>query len=319
MKWDQIILKTGAVSIAAAMLLRLGAGPVGEQLGRWVGSPAMASVLLFLGSGRVPLLDPPSETLPPEGTVPSPETVGPEEQSLPVFSAVDTPQLHTTCSYTVDLEPMLYEPLPWDLTIPEPTVLILHTHTTESYAGEAGYRSMESEDNMIAVGDVLARELTEEGICVIHDRTIHDYPSYNGSYALSRKTVQGYLEAYPTIQLVLDIHRDAVEDNSGNQLPVTAQPGVAQLMLVVGTDAGGYDHPLWKQNLAVAVKLHARLEQLCPGICRPISLRASRFNQDLNPGMLIVEVGSAGNTREEALAAAKFLARGIADLRYGSE
>ena len=316
MKWDRIIMKTGAWTIAVAILLRLGTGPVGADAVRWMESPAMGAVLLFLGTGKLPQLSVPED---PEPTADTSETgvSEPEEvPTLPAFSEV--PPLQATCSYTVDLEPMLRSPLAWNLTIPEPTVLIFHTHTTESYSGTEGYRSMDEQENMVAVGDVLAKELTAAGICVIHDRTIHDYPSYNGSYTQSRKTVQEYLEMYPTIQLVLDIHRDAVEDKNGNQLPMTAQPGVAQLMLVVGTDAGGFSHPLWEQNLTAAVKLHARLEQLLPGICRPISLRASRFNQDLSPGMLIVEVGAAGNTREEALAAARVLAQGIVDLRYGS-
>lgn len=318
MKWDRMILKTGALAIVSAIVLRLAAGPVGAEVARWMGSPAMGAVLLFLGTGRLPVLKVPEPT---EAVTESPTTsiVSPtEERTLPVFSASDVPALHNTSSYTVDLEPMLYEMLGWDLTIPEPTVLILHTHTTESYADVEDYRSMEQQENMVAIGEVIAQELTQAGICVIHDRTIHDYPSYNGSYTQSRKTAEQYLEEYPTIQVVLDIHRDAIEDKNGNQLSMTAQSGAAQLMLVVGTDAGGYYHPNWRENLSAAVKLYARLEQLSPGICRPVSLRASRFNQDLCPGMLIVEIGAAGNTMEQAIAGAKILAQGIIDLRYGS-
>ena len=93
---------------------------------------------------------------------------------------------------------------------------------------------------------------------------------------------------------------------------------IAQLMLVVGTDAGGLDHPNWENNMALAVRLQTMLERLCPGICRPFSFRTQRFNQDLSSGALIVEIGAAGNTREEALRATEYLAQAIIALSYGS-
>jgi len=121
--------------------------------------------------------------------------------------------------------------------------------------------------------------------------------------------------------MVLDIHRDAAEDGSGEQINYTVQTDKgesAKLMLVVGTDAGGLEHPLWQENMALAVKLHAQLQKANPDICRPISFRASRFNQDLSPGALLVEVGAAGNTRQQALVAAEILAEEILGLAKGS-
>ena len=120
---------------------------------------------------------------------------------------------------------------------------------------------------------------------------------------------------------MLDIHRDSVTDKNGKQVRLTADINgkkSAQLMLVVGTDANGLKHPDWPDNMALAVKLHAQLEKSVPGICRPISFRKQRFNQDLSPGALIVEVGAAGNSRQEALLAAEQLARAILALAKGT-
>ena len=129
------------------------------------------------------------------------------------------------------------------------------------------------------------------------------------------------MEKYPTIRLVLDLHRDAIADSGGKQLGYTvAVDGekVARMMLVVGTDASGKNHPNWEENMAMAVKLHAQLEKTAPGVCRPISFRRQRFNQDLSTGAVIVEVGAAGNTRQEALLAAEVLADGIVAIAHGT-
>ena len=148
---------------------------------------------------------------------------------------------------------------------------------------------------------------------MIHDRALHDYPSYNGSYSDARKSIRKYLAEYPTIRLVLDLHRDAADTPSG-QLRTLASTGAgdcAQLMLVMGSSASGLKHPDWEQNLSLALKLQAVLERNDPGITRSTVLRAQRFNQDLSPGCLLVEVGAAGNTHAEALRAADALAEGI--------
>ena len=205
-------------------------------------------------------------------------------------------------------------------------MLILHTHGTESYektedyTESSAFRTRDGDYNVVSVGEALAQALEAGGIKVVHDKTLYDYPSYNSSYSNARKGIKKALEENPSISMVLDLHRDAVEKN-GEQMRfvVDREDGtVARMMLVVGTDAGGLKHPDWPENMSLAVKLHARLEQLCPGICRPISFRKQRFNQDLSPGALIVEVGSTGTTRQEALAAAELLAEAVLDLAKGT-
>lgn len=227
-----------------------------------------------------------------------------------------------------DLAKLLAAPLSWSLPGSQPTVLILHTHATESYTrnGEpytesSPYRSLAEDYNMLSIGDRLAQILEHGGVHVIHDRTLHDYPSYTGAYTHARKSLQGLLETYPHVQLVLDLHRDAAEDGS-SQLRTQAEvdgQAAAQLMFVLGCGNDGLAHPEWQRNLAVALKLQVLLQQANPGICRPISLRPQRFNQDLNPGTLLVEVGAAGNSHQEALLAVEALGRAILRMKYGAE
>ena len=239
----------------------------------------------------------------------------------------DLIQMDYDCALRPDLGALLEQPLDWSLQGKLPTVLILHTHTTESYtkAGEtyaetAGFRTLDERYNMLCVGEAVAGILEENGIGVIHDRQVHDYPSYNGSYIHARSSTEELLERYPSVELVLDLHRDALEKN-GKQIPVTAQKDgevLAQLMFVVGTDISRQSHRHWEENLSLALKLQLLLERQCPGIMRPVNLREQRFNQDLHPHALLVEVGTAGNTRAEALAAARQLAVAVVMLQNGT-
>ena len=183
------------------------------------------------------------------------------------------------------------------------------------------YKVINNTYNMVSVGTYVAQLLEAAGISVIHDTALHDQPSYNDAYSNSRTSVQAYLEQYPSIRLVLDLHRDAIEDANGNQVAQTVFAGdqtYASLMLVVGSNYSGLNHPKWQENFALALKLQTQLEGIIPGICRKINLRSQRFNQDLSTGALLVEVGTSGNSRQEALRSAKVLAEAIISLAYGS-
>ena len=221
------------------------------------------------------------------------------------------------------------ESLRWDLDSGAPTVLILHTHGSESYTKTAGqnyaecgsFRTREADYNMVAVGEALAQKLEEAGIHVIHDRTLHDDPSYNAAYSSARASVKKYLDQYPSIQLVLDLHRDAATYADGSQFATSVTVDgekIAQLMLVMGTDTSGLHYPNWQENLSVALKVLAQLETEAPGITRTTTLRTSRYNQDLHSAMLLVEVGSAGNTLSQAKAAVEILAEAIIALKDGA-
>ena len=202
----------------------------------------------------------------------------------------------------------------------QPQVLIMHTHGTEAYAmdGKDVYkesdpaRTTDTNYNIIRVGDEVTRIFTEMGLQVIHDRNFYDYPAYDGCYERSRAAVEKYLAEYPSIKIVLDIHRDALVGADGTiYKAVTEIDGVktAQVLLLVGSDDSGLSYPKWKENLTLAVKIQERMNSLWPDLARPISLRSNRFNQQLTTGSILVEVGTHGNTLQEALAGARLFAR----------
>ncbi len=289
-------------------------------------SPESVPLLLFAETGRhiVQAADP----APTQATAPTqpPATTAPQRpeisQTVPVFGEADLSyiQVDYASTYRPDLAALMKKPLSWKLKGDEPTVLIVHTHATESFAGTKGYRTTDERKNMLSIGDEVARLLEAGGIRVIHDRTLHDHPNYDGAYSSARKSIQAYLKENPSICLVLDLHRDAAAGDAG-QLVTSATMGgqkSAQLMLVVGTDESGLKHPDWQENMALALQLTALLEQGNPGLCRPVYLRKQRFNMDLCAGSLLVEVGAAGNTHAEAILAAHALAQGILELAGGA-
>lgn len=320
------VLTVGTAVIALAVAIRLLSAGFFSPAAELLCKPDVISLFMYMETGRVVRFPGNPVTAPeeiPETTQPSTESPSLPEEAVVTFSAqdLDFVKVQYHCSYRPDLKQLLTKPLQWNLKDKEPAVLILHTHATESYTGEdidysGYYRSLNEQQNMLAIGDAIARELEAGGIHVLHDKTLHDYPNYNGAYDNSRATIKKYLEEYPTIRMVLDIHRDASASTAG-QFATSATVGgekSAQLMVVVGTKRAG-----WEENLALGLKLTALLEQENPGLCRPIDLRTERFNIDLSPGTLLVEVGSAGNTRQEAITAAKALAQGILQLAGGSQ
>lgn len=225
-------------------------------------------------------------------------------------------------SYTFDTGTLLSAGYPIEPADSGPAVLIIHTHATESYAREGAQtvtetRSSDPEENMIAVGRVLCEALEENGVEALHCTEMHDAQSYNEAYSLSAKSVKEYLEKYPTLKYIIDVHRDAITVGEGDMAkPVAEKDGtaLAQLMLVVGTDEGGADHPGWKTNLCVAVRTQKALTEYHHTLARPINLRSASFNQQLSPGFLLLEVGSCANTLSEAKASAEVFGEVFASL-----
>ena len=191
-------------------------------------------------------------------------------------------------------------------------VLIYHTHTSESYTGVENYsdvyRTEDSNSNVVKVGESLKEELNNYGFYVRHDKTTHDYPSYNGAYKASLKTVQNILEN-ENYDIILDVHRDALASNS-NYRPTAEINGesVAKLMFVVGTNTAGLKHDDWIQNLKFAIAVQQRAEEMYPGLFRDLHLSTSRYNQHTSNKSVILEVGATGNTIDEACLAMKYLA-----------
>ena len=323
MKQQSRARRVGITAIMCALVLRLWNEGYGEKLLNLLTSPQAAAFYIYLETGRdvrfspsLPAFSPDFMESPPAATLP------PTEPTLPSFSDADGLELYYASTEDPDIPALLAQPLRWNLRGEEPTVLIVHTHTTESYTRvdepyteSAAWRTADEDYNMVAIGEIVKGILEDNGIPVIHDRELHDYPSYNGSYTRTRRVIQDYVNQYPSIQLILDLHRDAAGEGS-NQMRTSATvdgESSAQLMLVMGTNYDSYP-----ENLSLALKLHAQLEQQCPGITRPLQLRAARFNQDLCPGSLLVEVGAAGNTHPEARRAAEQLAEAIVALAEGT-
>ena len=221
----------------------------------------------------------------------------------------------------LDVAALAQAQLTLDLPEEGPQVLIVHTHGSEAYTpdGTDTYvatgecRTTDTEKSVVRVGDEIAKVLTEMGLTVVHDTGLYDYPEYNGAYDRSLAAVEDWLAQYPTIQVVLDVHRDALIGSDGTVYkPITTINGekCAQVMLVMGSNAL-YDHPGWLENLALAVQVQKEMNTLWPTLARPIGLRENRYNQQTAPGAMLVEVGSHGNTLQEALAAARMFARAL--------
>lgn len=272
-------------------------------------------------------------------TVPVEETPldapGAPDNGVPARTLVPTdPTGYTVCSRSYIsnstdhqlLVQELQQPFSAVLTGEGPQVLILHTHGSESYTPadaegivwSGDHRTTDARYNVVRVGDEIASVLGDAGIPVLHDRTLYDYPSYTGAYDRSLAAIQSYLAQYPSIHFILDVHRDAIEDGQGNQYKVvSAVEGVgtaAQMTLVVGSDGSGLTHPDWMENLRLAVALQENILTDYPTLMRPILLRNSRYNQHATTGSLLVEVGAAGNSPEEALLAGRLFAERMAEI-----
>lgn len=314
--------RMGIAAILCALLLRLSATDIPQKIVSFLTKPNITAFLIYLETGRDVRFSPSMEVFSPK-FVESPPPAIPKvtEPPLPSYSAAEAIELYYGCKVTPDVEHLLETPLQWDLTGDNPTVLILHTHSTESYtrtdepyAETSRWRTLDENYNMLAIGRRVSQLLCDAGIGVVQDRSLHDYPSYNGSYVHARSSIQAYLEEYPSIQLILDLHRDASggTDQMRTMAQVAGQPS-AQLMVVLGTN-----HKAYEENLSLGLKLHAQLQQQAEGIMRPLQLRAQRFNQDLCPGALLIEVGAAGNTHAEAMTAAEQLAKAVIALSKGT-
>ena len=331
--------------LAVALLSReLGVPPGGERaLTGWAGLLTGHSALLRAGEGAVlelraarrqgedspdtapepadgedeelPQLQPPSQE---EGIV---EMTGRGKQGSQYLSQGGVYVYNRT---KLELDQSLLEQGAVDVALGEgPQILIVHTHGSESYSMADGdlyeqsdpYRTTDCAHNVVRVGEEMATVFRAHGFQVVHDPTLFDYPAYNGAYDRSGAAVRQWLEQYPTIQVVLDVHRDALVGSQGEvykMVSTEAGEKVAQVMMVLGTDGGGAEHPRWRDNLAFALLLQKNLVRGYASLVRPTVLRNSRYNQHLLPGSILVEVGGHGNTLSEAIAGARLWADNVA-------
>lgn len=203
-----------------------------------------------------------------------------------------------------------------------PEVLIMHTHATESYQEdgrswfdrEYSFRTTDCEKNMVRVGDEIEKQLKSAGIGVIHDKTLHDYPSYNGSYERSAETVKRILAENPAIKVVLDVHRDAIQPDSDTVIaPVCEINGekAAQIMIISGCDDGSMNMPNYLENLKFSGALQRELCEINEDLARPVLFDYRKYNQDLTTGSILVEVGGHGNSLDEAVYSGRLLGEAL--------
>lgn len=329
---------------ASLMASQLGELPGARQgLTGWGRLLLRASPLLAAGEGPVLALGEPG-TEPEGGTSGAPDPSGDEDEEQPDLQPIPggegivemTGQGKQGSHYLQDgkvyvynrtdleLDASLLQEGTTDVSLGEgPQILIVHTHGSEAYSMTDGdlyeesdpYRTTDCTHNVVRVGEEMATVFRAYGFQVIHDTTLCDYPSYNGAYDRSKTLVEQWLERYPTIKVVFDVHRDALVGSDGEVYKlVSTEAGqkVAQVMMVLGTDAGGAAHPRWRDNMAFALHLQKNLVKGYASLVRPTVLRKSRYNQQLSPGSILVEVGGHGNSLTEAVAGARLWADNVA-------
>lgn len=208
----------------------------------------------------------------------------------------------------------------------EPQVLIMHTHTTESFLEESRdfytasdkSRTTDETKNMVALGNIVTQKLNEAGINTLHDKTTHDYPSYNESYKRASKTILSYLKKYPSIKIVIDMHRDAITPSANEKVKLTTEIGgkkAAQIMLVMGSQSGSVTNfPNWQENLKLALKLQEKLESKYPSLARSLSLMSRNYNESLSTGSMLIEIGTDANSLEEVSYSATLLGNALSEL-----
>lgn len=204
-----------------------------------------------------------------------------------------------------------------NIEIKRDNVIIYHTHSCESYTASEKYsykptgnfRTTDRNYSVVRVGRELKSQLNSYGFNVIHSETLHDYPSYSGSYDNSLKTVTKLLEENKDTDVVIDLHRDAIGDSSYAPTVKIGEEYAAQLMFVIGGNGSKIKHEEWEQNLKFAIKVQEKANELYPGLFKPIILRNSGYNQQVAKGATIIEVGATGNTLDQTLVSMKYLAK----------
>ncbi|MGE4548641.1 MAG: stage II sporulation protein P [Intestinibacillus sp.] len=251
-----------------------------------------------------------------------------EEMTIPSGASGSTVKINNATALTYDVADMLAHPETIRLNNDGPQVMIIHTHSTEAYtqSGTDTYkpseasesaRTLDKKQSVIRVGDEMAKVLESRGISVVHCRDVFDNPAYSGAYDRSLEAINAQLKKTPSIQVIIDVHRDSIIKDDGTEYKTVCEidgKKMAQVMLVVGTNAGGLKHDNWRQNLNFAVNLQKRITGAYPTLMRPVNLRKQRFNQSArSPGSMLLEVGSSGNTLAEAIDAGKLFANCLAD------
>lgn len=193
-----------------------------------------------------------------------------------------------------------------DKSIKGPQILLYHTHSQETFANsEAG----KEEDSIVGAGEILADYLRSYGFEVYHHKGKYDVENRDYAYSNSLPEIQKILQDNPGIQVVIDLHRDAVAETTRLVTEIQGK-NVAKVMFFNGLgrtkDMGEISYlknPYLKENLAFSFQMKLACDEYYPGFARNIYLRAYRYNMHLCPKTLLVELGAQTNTKEEIIGA----------------
>lgn len=207
-----------------------------------------------------------------------------------------------------------------------PQVLILHTHATESfllasrdyYTDKDVTRTTETDKNMVALGEIIAKKLNASGVNTLHDKTLHDHPSYNEAYSRAAKTINSYKAKHKDLKIVMDIHRDAISSGDTDKIKLTKKINgkpAAQVMLVMGSQSGTVKNfPKYKENLKLALRIQQKIETMYPGLARSVLLMPRNYNESLTTGSVLIEIGTDSNSLEEAKYSAELVGNALCEL-----
>ncbi len=205
-----------------------------------------------------------------------------------------------------------------------PVVLIYHTHAEEAYrqtrgyayaeTGEGTYKTLDKKKSVVALGELLKRELEQRGFTVIHDDTDVEPPEIKSAYSRSLEV----MERYPEAVVYIDLHRNTANVKAKKDDVVTVDgQRCARMFFVVGTGIGTYEGEYdiqhdWQRNYALAKAVTERLRAVDPKFALDIRLKVGRYNQHVSPYCLLVEVGHNANTFDDAKNSIPYLADAIA-------
>lgn len=232
---------------------------------------------------------------------------------------------NTTIDKNINIDNYINRKVVANVSKNQPAVLIYHTHTSESYelldrnfyTKERDIRSVNKNETVVRIGEEICKILNEKGYKTIHITDTFD-EQYSGAYERSRKKVSEVLKNNPSIQVVLDVHRDSIYQKDGTKIKTVAEINnkkVAQIMITTGCETGNVtDFPNWEKNLTFALKLQNQLANDNPQIVRPLVFSSRKYNMDLLPCALSVDIGTDANTLTEAVYSARYFAESLARL-----
>lgn len=204
----------------------------------------------------------------------------------------------------LDVNKLLEKDLKLKQGVKGPQVLIYHTHSQEGYAD-----SVEGDPytSVVALGDYLGRLLSEQyGIEVLHHMGEYDVMDRDSAYSTALPYLEAVLKEYPSIEVVIDLHRDGVPSTTHLVTEINGKP-TAQIMFFNGlsrtTAQGDLEYlanPYIEENLAFSFQMQLAAAEYYPGFARRIYLKGYRYNMHLRPKSLLVEVGAQTNTYQEA-------------------